>query len=94
MIPVVGSYPPTMSTWPLLNNVAVCPTRAVFRVLGKSVNVPATGSKISAEFRVVKPDTLEPPAISTVPSFKRVAVCSQRATFIGLPAAKVWLAAV
>jgi uncharacterized membrane protein len=55
-IPVTGSYssalartvvtyqtPPVMSTFPLLNNVAICPALAVV-MLPVAVNIPVTGS--------------------------------------------------
>jgi hypothetical protein len=65
-----------MSTIPLGNKVAVCPSLAT-AMLPVAVNVPAAGSKISALARdVLTPasDTSVPPAMSTIPLGNNVVV--------------------
>ena len=84
MIPEAGSYPPTMSTSPVLNRVAVWPARAVCKAPVVGVKVCATGSYSSAELDADRVAS-RPPTIRTKPLLRSVAVCSARAEFM-LPA--------
>jgi hypothetical protein len=66
-VPPLTPFPPTTSTCPLPNNVAVWPALAVV-MLPVAVNVPATGSYSSAV------PAAPPPAMSTFPFDNNVAV--------------------
>jgi uncharacterized membrane protein len=83
-VPVTGSYssalarivvapdvPPTMSTFPFCNKVAVCPLLAVV-ILPVVVNFPVTGSYSSALVNLWM--LWDPPAKSTIPLPNNVAV--------------------
>ena len=84
-VPAAGSYssalasiaaavarPPAMSTFPLGNNVAVCPYLPAV-MLPVAVNVPVAGSYSSALARACHLPS--PPAMSTFPLGNNVAVC-------------------
>ena len=76
-VPVLS--PPAISTLPLLSNVAVCPLRAapIAFVNGRNPVRGEAGSKISADDS--DPFASEPPATSTRPSLRTVAVWPTRA---------------
>src|SRR5438094_9829401 len=87
--PVVPSQPPTISTRPSGRTVAACDSRAAERVDAASVKLLDVGSKSS---RLASPPAdgfAEPPARSTLPLARSVAVWPDLATISGPAAVQV-----